>query len=137
MKRIDDIVVHGYRTQLFNIWGSWGKWSMCTKTCGGGTSSRYRYCHNPTPLKCAHSAHASRARWHGERRVCGTKDCPEGIWFGIIGGLAGVFVLGLIGVLYRGMEFKIVQRRPQYSISETWNTNFGYTSDEQNANTEC
>ncbi|XP_052265372.1 ectin-like isoform X2 [Dreissena polymorpha] len=30
-------------------WASWGSWSSCTATCGGGTSKRYRECTNPTP----------------------------------------------------------------------------------------
>ena len=31
-------------------WGSWGSWNPCTKTCVGGTRTRYRSCNNPTPV---------------------------------------------------------------------------------------
>jgi hypothetical protein len=30
-------------------WGLWGSWIPCTKTCVGGTRTRYRSCNNPTP----------------------------------------------------------------------------------------
>ena len=42
---------HIYR--LFAIvngnWGMWGAWSICSKTCGSGTWTRFRSCDNPTP----------------------------------------------------------------------------------------
>ena len=128
----------GYERDVYNVWGHWSRWSLCTKTAGGGTSVRYRYCNNPTSVQCHINTSNERSLQHRQSRSCGTKDCPEGIWFGIIGGLAGIFILVLIGVLYRGMEFKIVQRRPKYSVSEIWNTNGGYANDEPGVDsTEC
>ena len=99
-KTIKEIIVYGYKN-MYNAWAWWGRWTVCTKTCGGGIRSRYRYCDNPTQLKC---------------RI------PNTVIF---------------QTLYRGMEFKIVQRRPKYSVGDTWNTNHGYSNDEQSANTEC
>nr|CAJ65510.3 HyTSR1 protein [Hydra vulgaris] len=31
-------------------WSSWGPYSACTLTCGGGVQQRNRYCNNPAPL---------------------------------------------------------------------------------------
>lgn len=28
-------------------WGEWSNWTDCSKTCGNGIKSRYRYCNNP------------------------------------------------------------------------------------------
>ena len=39
---IHSLTVHGK-------WSSWGAYSTCTQTCGGGTQFRTRSCTNPTP----------------------------------------------------------------------------------------
>ncbi len=31
------------------VWSSFGEWSTCTETCGGGTQQRTRTCTNPRP----------------------------------------------------------------------------------------
>ncbi|XP_065653612.1 uncharacterized protein LOC136080636 [Hydra vulgaris] len=30
-------------------WSEWSQWSICTQPCGGGVTTRYRVCSNPTP----------------------------------------------------------------------------------------
>ncbi|KAM9493969.1 ADAMTS-like protein 5 isoform 1-T2 [Clarias gariepinus] len=60
--------------QLFykNEWASWGVWSECSRSCGGGASIRRRTCiySNPVGGPCL-----------GEPRqykICNTKGCPPG-----------------------------------------------------------
>ncbi|XP_072321698.1 ADAMTS-like protein 5 [Eucyclogobius newberryi] len=55
-----------------NEWGSWGVWSVCSRTCGGGASVRVRTCvtRNTVERPCS-----------GEPRqykICNTKPCPPG-----------------------------------------------------------
>ena len=31
-------------------YGRWGRWSKCTKACGGGTQKKTRTCNKPVPI---------------------------------------------------------------------------------------
>ena len=57
-------------------WAIWGKYSECSKTCGGGIRTRKRSCTNPPPenggLKCPGPGE--------EEEVCNEDPCP-GKWF--------------------------------------------------------
>ncbi|XP_065156708.1 A disintegrin and metalloproteinase with thrombospondin motifs 12-like isoform X2 [Atheta coriaria] len=65
----------GERPQAVNGgWGDWGKFSECSRTCGGGVQISARECNNPRPQH--------RGRYClGERKktkICNTQLCPEG-----------------------------------------------------------
>uniref|UniRef100_A0A8W8ILJ9 IgGFc-binding protein N-terminal domain-containing protein n=1 Tax=Magallana gigas TaxID=29159 RepID=A0A8W8ILJ9_MAGGI len=58
-------------------WASWGSYSACTVTCGGGTQGRNRTCSNPVPKYggkvCSGSSSSSQS--------CNTHNCPiDGNW---------------------------------------------------------
>ena len=58
-------------------WSSWGEWSVCSLTCGGGTQSRERSCTNPAP---AHGG-AQCDGDSSEIQACNTHPCPiNGGW---------------------------------------------------------
>ena len=55
------ILIHNNTQIIFDVkvyqkyilngnWGWWGNWTHCTKTCIGGTRTRYRACDNPSPV---------------------------------------------------------------------------------------
>lgn len=54
-------------------WGSWGKWTDCSKACGTGKQSRFRICNKPAPTfdgkQCAGS--------YVEDANCNTEACPS------------------------------------------------------------
>lgn len=55
-------------------WGEWGKWTDCSRSCGGGLSYSERECNNPVPK------HKGRYCL-GERKkvkTCNNTPCPEG-----------------------------------------------------------
>ena len=57
----------------------WTQWSTCTRTCGGGTTTRQRFCTNPAPanggLTCAQQqATIGNAV---ETISCNTQGCPS------------------------------------------------------------
>jgi len=54
------------------IWGQWGYWSTCTKTCQGGTQRRTRSCNNPSPSNGGRSCPGSS---YADQR-CNTGCCP-------------------------------------------------------------
>ena len=39
----------GYFLPVDGGWAYWSVWSLCTRSCGGGTQTRQRMCTNPTP----------------------------------------------------------------------------------------
>ncbi|XP_076979081.1 papilin isoform X2 [Tamandua tetradactyla] len=56
-----------------DIWGPWGEWSPCSRTCGGGISFRERHC--PSQRRDGGSGCVGPARSH---RSCSTESCPDG-----------------------------------------------------------
>ncbi|MCI4393154.1 hypothetical protein PGIGA_G00154130 [Pangasianodon gigas] len=61
--------------QLFykNEWASWGVWSECSRSCGGGASIRRRTCiysRNPVGGQCLGDPR--------QYKICNTKGCPPG-----------------------------------------------------------
>ena len=55
-------------------WGKWGNWSVCTKTCGGGTRSRTRKC----VKKCKKGKDCVGLSEQSEH--CNTKCCGGGMY---------------------------------------------------------
>ena len=55
-------------------WGEWGEISSCTKTCGGGITTRTRKCDSPAPLNGGSECNGPA----DETRACATYSC-EGI----------------------------------------------------------
>ena len=53
-------------------WSSWGGWTMCTATCGGGTKSRPRSCTNPKPANDGSNCVGSPSG----QLPCSTNGCP-------------------------------------------------------------
>ena len=53
-------------------WTSWSAWSGCTKSCGGGTRMRSRWCSNPSP------AHGGQSCAGGSLKSenCNVEECP-------------------------------------------------------------
>ncbi|XP_058973764.2 transmembrane protease serine 6 isoform X1 [Pocillopora verrucosa] len=54
-------------------WGVWGKWTTCSKTCGGGYMSRSRTCNNPAPQNGGRPCQGPSS----ERTSCNDQKCPE------------------------------------------------------------
>ncbi|XP_074657039.1 uncharacterized protein LOC141910187 [Tubulanus polymorphus] len=53
-------------------WSSWGEWSACDKTCGGGQRSRIRLCDNPVPINGGPTCPGDGF----EHQPCQTVECP-------------------------------------------------------------
>ena len=53
-------------------WGVWGKWTTCSKTCGGGYMSRSRTCNNPAPQNGGRPCQGPSS----ERTSCNDQKCP-------------------------------------------------------------
>ena len=54
-------------------WSSWGWWSVCSKTCGGGISFRKRKCYKP---KCPDSVNKKCSGNDYEEIKCNDHCCP-------------------------------------------------------------
>ena len=52
-------------------WSSWGTWSGCSVTCGGGSQTRVRTCSNPPPSGGGENCRGSSS----ELRSCNTQGC--------------------------------------------------------------
>ncbi|KAL0968043.1 hypothetical protein UPYG_G00261570 [Umbra pygmaea] len=55
-------------------WGPWGPYSICSRTCGGGTRSTSRDCNNPGPRNGGKFCVGRRMKF----RSCNTDPCPRG-----------------------------------------------------------
>ncbi|NXM53236.1 PPN protein, partial [Illadopsis cleaveri] len=56
-----------------DVWGSWGEWSKCSRSCGGGVSFRQRRCYSQRtegPPSCVGPTQSYRS--------CNVQNCPEG-----------------------------------------------------------
>ena len=70
----------GYLTKIVHVksltvnggWNSWGSWTSCTATCGGGTKYRSRSCTNPSPSNGGKPCHGSSR----DKPTCNTNGCP-------------------------------------------------------------
>jgi hypothetical protein len=58
-------------TPINGGWSSWGAWSNCSKSCGGGTQSQSRSCTNPAPNVCG----AGCLGASGQSQSCNTQNC--------------------------------------------------------------
>ncbi|XP_067293398.1 A disintegrin and metalloproteinase with thrombospondin motifs 20 [Pseudorasbora parva] len=66
-KEMDIKPVHGE-------WGPWGPYSVCSRTCGGGTRSTARDCNKPEPRNGGRFCVGRRMKF----RSCNTDPCPRG-----------------------------------------------------------
>ncbi|NXM17263.1 PPN protein, partial [Ploceus nigricollis] len=58
-----------------DVWGSWGEWSKCSRSCGGGVSFRQRRCYSQRtegPSSCVGPTRSYQS--------CNVQNCPEGSW---------------------------------------------------------
>ncbi|XP_065925067.1 A disintegrin and metalloproteinase with thrombospondin motifs adt-1-like [Magallana gigas] len=64
-------------TRVDGNWASWGVWSQCPVTCGGGTIQRSRECTNPPPKHGGSDCVGDAV----ESKPCNTNPCPvDGNW---------------------------------------------------------
>ncbi|XP_068168609.1 A disintegrin and metalloproteinase with thrombospondin motifs 20 isoform X1 [Antennarius striatus] len=66
-KELDLKPVHGE-------WGPWGPYSVCSRSCGGGTRSTSRDCSKPEPRNGGKFCVGRRMKF----RSCNTEPCPRG-----------------------------------------------------------
>ena len=68
-------------------WSKWGAFTVCTKTCGGGTRKRERRCNNPEPknggicpggeiIKTELDI-GKNGKWKVDKQACRTKACRK------------------------------------------------------------
>uniref|UniRef100_A0A3Q2FEI2 ADAM metallopeptidase with thrombospondin type 1 motif 20 n=1 Tax=Cyprinodon variegatus TaxID=28743 RepID=A0A3Q2FEI2_CYPVA len=55
-------------------WGPWGPYSVCSRSCGGGTRSTTRDCNKPEPRNGGRFCVGRRMKF----RSCNTEPCPRG-----------------------------------------------------------
>ncbi|XP_036400105.1 A disintegrin and metalloproteinase with thrombospondin motifs 18 [Megalops cyprinoides] len=64
---------HGPRA-VHGQWSEWSAWSDCSRSCGGGVTTRERSCNRPRPQHNGKFCQGS-GRQH---QLCSTKACPPG-----------------------------------------------------------
>ena len=57
-------------------WTQWGKWSECSKTCGGGEQKRKRVCEVPKLRFSFDRKHSICPGDDMEKRKCNKNPCP-------------------------------------------------------------
>ncbi|XP_064569860.1 papilin isoform X1 [Zonotrichia leucophrys gambelii] len=63
----------GRMKRQLDVWGSWGEWSKCSRSCGGGVSFRQRHCYSQRtegPSSCVGPTRSYQS--------CNVQNCPEG-----------------------------------------------------------
>ena len=55
------------------MWGLWGSYSTCTKSCGIGTQTRSRKCNNPAPA----GGGSACSGFSKETSNCNIQPCPS------------------------------------------------------------
>ena len=58
-------------------WGSWSKWSACSRTCAAGLQHRHRPCDSPVPL---HGGENCKGETN-KTRQCTGPPCPPKAWW--------------------------------------------------------
>ena len=83
---VDQITLHGRlnisHSDYFIVNGgysSWSSYSKCSKTCGGGVKTRFRYCRNPYPRYGGKSC--SRLGPSSKTARCNTHTCLSKEYF--------------------------------------------------------
>ncbi|XP_069714313.1 papilin isoform X1 [Phaenicophaeus curvirostris] len=56
-----------------DVWGSWGEWSKCSRSCGGGVSFRQRRCYSQRTEGTSNCVGPAQSY-----RSCNIQSCPEG-----------------------------------------------------------
>ena len=68
------LYVSGSTTPVNGGWGAWSKWGQCTKSCGGGQSTRTRACDNPVPKNGGKDCTADGSK-NSESKTCNSDAC--------------------------------------------------------------
>ncbi|XP_037268172.2 ADAMTS-like protein 5 [Rhipicephalus microplus] len=59
-------------------WSDWNFWSPCSRTCGGGVTTRARPCIARSSLTATNSHYANCTGTLWEHKLCNTEKCPPG-----------------------------------------------------------
>lgn len=59
-------------------WSDWNFWSPCSRTCGGGVTTRARPCVSRSLLTASNSAYSDCSGTLWEHKLCNTEKCPPG-----------------------------------------------------------
>ncbi|KAJ7403200.1 Papilin [Pitangus sulphuratus] len=73
---------HRMKRQV-DVWGSWGEWSKCSRSCGGGVAFRQRRCYSQRELHVVFltfrtEGPSSCVGPTRSYRSCNVQSCPEG-----------------------------------------------------------
>ncbi|XP_068018276.1 papilin isoform X1 [Melanerpes formicivorus] len=63
---------HRMKRQI-DVWGSWGEWGGCSRSCGGGVSFRERHCYSQRTEGASSCVGPTRSY-----QSCNIQSCPEG-----------------------------------------------------------
>ena len=62
------------------MWGTWGTWTSCSATCGGGTRTRTKLCDSPAPanggMECSGDTGSDNTEDETDS-TCNSSGCKE------------------------------------------------------------